>query len=1234
VPNDPRLQEARESVGLGDSLAPSTPSLTTDPQPTTDRNLFADIAIGAAAGLEDAARNTLALGNLVPGVDYDVQSDSFIPDAQTGVGRLTQGIFNFLAGFAPAAGILSRLGKVSTVFAASKGFRGAARASRALTRPGVARGTIAGAAADFAVFDGNEERLADVLNDVPALAPLVPDFLESDQDDTELVGRIKNVLEGAGVGLIADGFIAGLKGLRAQRASRAAGDSPEVTQSKVQAASPEAPQQFDTGLDATKEAPEAPSPPALTVQGNDVSPALPETLRTATGRARALKGRLKLDDDQVAQFEQQFRIRRDSGEFPPDLPEQLSKEQKAFLAQLGGDDTKLTRDLIQSDQDVGAFVATVNDLFGPKPTDARVPVPHDAQVAQAAAELDDIVRSEDPAYLLARLAQGAQDDRQALIAINRRSIAYKASLQQYGKEIIETFDNAGGASNPSALAKFSSDLEEFTRFQQEVRGITGEKGRGLEAEKIAGVTVDDLDALAQIAKKGGQQNTEKLVDIIRLGFGEGNLEGAAHMARMAEMTTFQKSVYMIQEFWINSILSGAKTIATNVLAPSIVSTYRPLENMLGGAILRSDPVVTRGVKELQELYSATTDAAIMAKKVFLSGEQQLDPRATTRDDAFARGSVGAINSEVAGLDPSSGAGAAVDWLGRQIRIPSRAIMATDEFIGQINYRAVSKARLSQEALANGVPSDQIAAAITSDFDRLVQDSQAFTIENIRARGLKEAQQAGIKDPVAREKYVGDYLEKNFDPRLSSIAQEGLTRGREAAATTPPTPGSFSASAQRLVKDHPLLKFVVPFINTPVNLLKFAGKRVPNPMGMTEAVLNRSLAGTPAVEQLRTKLAREILSDNPQVAAEAVGRQAAGTGMALTFMTFASQARLTGRGPSDKEQRDALVAAGWQPYSVRVGDKWVSYLRMDPFATIAGTIADMYDTARLAPADEQNNLETAFMGVAIGLANNITNKSYLQGIHDFIAALSNPDRNLERTIGSYAGSIVPNAFAQAVEVFGDDSIRDVNGVVDRIRSRVPGLSDDLPPLRNFLGEPVKRSQGFFFGLEELGPVGDILSMISPLAYRETKDDVISTELVRLQHGFSPPDPQRLGVDFHAFRNGAGQPAYDRWLQLHGSVRIGGRTLRQELRKTIRSTDYQRLTPQSTSSQDSPRIQAIQTIISRYRDEAYDQMVQEFPELERAINDAIRQRQATLEGRGAQFDSFGNSVLPIVPFLGGN
>lgn len=89
-------------------------------------------------------------------------------------------------------------------------------AGKALPLEGKLAGLTKGAVVDANVFDPHHGRLSDLIQGT-ALANPVTRLLANGENDTELTGRIKNVLEGAMIGSAIDGFIGGLKALRAAK---------------------------------------------------------------------------------------------------------------------------------------------------------------------------------------------------------------------------------------------------------------------------------------------------------------------------------------------------------------------------------------------------------------------------------------------------------------------------------------------------------------------------------------------------------------------------------------------------------------------------------------------------------------------------------------------------------------------------------------------------------------------------------------------------------------------------------------------------------------------------------------------------------------------------------------------------------------------------------------------------------------------------------------------------------
>ena len=75
--------------------------------------------------------------------------------------------------------------------------------------------TVRGAVTDVAIFDGHEQRLADLMEQHEILRNPIQQYLTTDMEDSEFEGRMKNALEGAMLGGQIDLFLTGIRGFRA-----------------------------------------------------------------------------------------------------------------------------------------------------------------------------------------------------------------------------------------------------------------------------------------------------------------------------------------------------------------------------------------------------------------------------------------------------------------------------------------------------------------------------------------------------------------------------------------------------------------------------------------------------------------------------------------------------------------------------------------------------------------------------------------------------------------------------------------------------------------------------------------------------------------------------------------------------------------------------------------------------------------------------------------------------------
>ena len=857
-------------------------------------------------------------------------------------------------------------------------------------------------------------------------------------------------------------------------------------------------------------------------------------------------------------------------------------------------------------EDAIAVLRTYEDLFRSvieTDVDSLKRKSYEQQVQRGMDELATMVGTttrDDQSLRLHMMSQIAEDEYQ-LARINARILAYKNVQQTMGKMILEDiklYRNPDGNSD-LAQAMIHSHVEFMANLTAGIKGLTALQGRGLGSGNIPiqGVLADPQQLESFLQMRGGRKGTDRLVQILETTLTDELLdaEGIGRLNRMLKPSFSRRVMNITNEFWINSILSGGKTLFINGLGGVMTSIYRPLESMLGASVTLNGAALTDATAELGYLFVHAKDAFKMSWQSFKSGENILDPKAKVLD--LPNKDFEAISPQSFGMREDSFFGTGVTWLGNTIRLPSRILTSTDEFFKQVNYRAKAQRSLMREGMSIGLQGKDLAEHVHDRLSIMLDQGQAYSAATAYNRGVKAAHEAGLVDPVEIKEFALKHTHKSpaeggFDHSLNSLSKAALEVAEEVTFTRALDPGSASAWLQRLVIQSPWMRFIVPFVRTPVNIAKTAGQRY-DFIGLTRFLYAKMSGDHIHLKDAQNRMMRDLGSGDPRKISDAAGRASAGAMAAIILYNKANQGEMTGRGPSDPELRGILKDAGWQPYSIKTNEGYVSYARIDPFATVMGTMADLHDHIRYSDIEDQEEVSTALMGVAIALSQNFTNKTYLAGISNVLQALDQPDRFMPKLARTYAASMIPfSSFqGQSLYAFGDEYMRDVQSMTEALMAKTPYYSDQVRPLRNFLGEEVRRTTAA--GTDSIGSVMDLFF---PIAYTQFTDDRLKEEFVQLGHGFTPPKPRKAGLDLTNYLSPqTGQDAFDRWQQLNGQVTIGGRSLRGDLLRLISSTKYQRLTPLSDFKAQSPRISEIKKILERYKAKAFDQVLKEYPQL---------------------------------------
>jgi len=279
-------------------------------------------------------------------------------------------------------------------------------------------------------------------------------------------------------------------------------------------------------------------------------------------------------------------------------------------------------------------------------------------------------------------------------------------------------------------------------------------------------------------------------------------------------------------------------------------------------------------------------------------------------------------------------------------------------------------------------------------------------------------------------------------------------------------------------DSPLnpMVLILPFVRTPVNIARYAFERSPF---------------APLVGQWRADIAA-----GGARADIALARMSTGTAIMMAAMDIADTGVISGEGPKDRGTKEAMLRQGWQPFSVKVGDRWYSYNRTDPFGMTVGFAASITEAIRRGEMDEDDVDEwQEVVGMSIAAVSQATiSKTYMEGFSNFVEAMSDPERYSPNYINKMMASFLPiTSLNSAIKNVVDPVQRDVQSPADAVRARIAGLSENLPPRRNLWGEEITSESG----------LGKAYDFASPVASKPHKDLPIDREIVRLGEG-----PQRI------------------------------------------------------------------------------------------------------------------------------
>ena len=921
--------------------------------------------------------------------------------ADTMAGGMVRGISQFLTGFAPAAKVL----KVTQ--AGTKGAK-------------IGKAVGAAAVSDFAFFDPHEERLADLIESNPELSNPITKFLQADPTDSSLEGRFKNVLEGFGLdAALAGAFTVGLKAVRAGR--KVGKMEKEEVKQQVDAVAKEEKVKIKHPEDE----------PAVDIYQSEGKELIVDKAEREVGKEAQ-----GIFDIELKTKDKAFNVNLAKVESPEQIKEIITKTSELFEPQKAiarpegfeqfidlaknvesvDDFVKSVRDIKDVEQDVidffdksyagegksiqqasEAFLKDVKDGKYDELAPARIDpknrgVQTNEQTKALAADLNMSVDD-----LLAR-KQGQAFNAEQAVAARNLMVSSADNLMKIAKKVqsLEATD--------ADRLMLRKAMNVHVAIQREVGGLTAEAGRALQAFNIQAKSQrEQIRAINDLLdSSGGRKRADEIAETLNKlsESGADNARLNKQIDKLHNATTFD----MVYEVWVNSILSGPITHLVNINSNALTALGRVPERALAagiGKITRSADAAQFGEvgAQMYGFLEGLRDGWRMAKESFKS-EGSVDPLTKLEQRQFksitsgqmAETTMGkAINTplKVLGAKTLEEGGIAarfVDAFGTVARFPGRMLNSEDAFFKGINYRMELRAQAYRQATHEGLNGKELARRVTE----LVENPN----DSIRIKAMDEAH-------------------NNTFTNVNKFAR-GLSNA---------------------TSNVPVMKFVIPFTNTPSNIVKYAFERTP-------------------LAPLGRQFREDILAGGAR-RDEALAKIAMGSSVMTTVTYLASQGVITGSAPSNwalANIKNKVVP----PNSIKIWGKYYSYRRTDPVGILIGMAADMYYISEEA---DQTDVESLAAMTTTAIANNVISKTWMTGFSDFVEVLSSSEksdgtasRKFTNYIDNLKASFFPN-FARQVNVnLVDPYMREADDAVQKVLTKIPGFSDKLPLRRDIWGEP--------------------------------------------------------------------------------------------------------------------------------------------------------------------------------------
>lgn len=1137
-----------------------------------------DLGKGVAGGALDAAEGILQLPNAIGEffTGEDKETERILPElkTETALGDIANTITQGALGLVGAGKFLKALewgAKAGKAISAANALN---KLNNATSAKGViAGGAVKGFISDFTVFDENEERLAEVINQIPAISNPLTEYLADRDDDTKAEARFKNALEGMGLGLLVDGITSMAKASKSYLKVKGKNLYGKAYNDELESVLKDIVDKQEAKLSGDTLSEDSAKSAAYSTE--DIA----DNILNEASRIKAEN--YEQYHKVLTSDKRNKKLLKDIDSLADKIVVDVSKVQGK-----GVDDLVEAMSRLTKDNPAFTRIQDSNQYLHKVIMDRVANKLHTSMTWKQTIRQADILYNQD--LMDKELRNFLKADSEALNTLTPRLLAYRLdTVTQLNKVVRLTEQSLQGRlkSNDELIKAYEDFTESLGHTQAIISGVgralnslkirpdkaelqkiieTAEKQetpfrtknnkpdkvnkenllKGTELEKYAGqnavVSANQLKALERLTQMGADI-TKPETQLMMLGMARSDNDKFVRLLSEKQLTNKEYIGKSFLTYFVNNLLSSPVTQLFNTVGNTLKLIATPAERIIGGVLRADNEEVRRGIRMFAGYKAAIADSLKAARFAIKMGGNILDTakhypmnnaeQITARLKWQFAGNAKDINTLEAyqNIRPELETPFKVlGHIGAFLQLPLRIMGGTDEFFKQMAYRSKVYADAFDEALSTGVA-----------------DKAAF---------------------------ISKKLEMAFE-QGRGINEEALDYARHQTWTQELDGSSNLDRLGIALKSVPALRPFVPFITTPTNLIKDIIEHTP--------IMNSAL-----------KYVREEYNKGGTAAAVLEGKAAVGLALGFTGLSLASEGLITGAYPKDREERALWEAQGRLPFSVRIGDKWVPYNRLDPFGAFLGMAATVYDKGMREGGDD---LASPYTYIAT-IIQYLSSKTYLQGVTDLIEAINSSDSSaISVTAGNLLGGLIPMSSALRFTARQlDEELKETRGdVALRTMSNIPFLSNSVPAKYNFItGQKTEPSY----------------------LYSNAKDDYVLEKLMPYASSIRGGAPANIirGVKLNA-------EDISRLNQLQGTITIGGKTLMQSLTDLVESWAWNNAEGKYNSNGSSIREDMIEDIMAKYKKQAQNLFLKENPAFTKRIaeeQENIKQRTMYMQERFAR------------------